>query len=599
MTAPELIGDSWLGTGGRRLSLSDLRGRVVLLDFWTLCCVNCHHVLAELRPLEGEFADVLTVIGVHSPKFEHEKQPSAVAAALARHGIEHPVINDPDMHTWRSYGVRAWPTLVLIDPAGKIAATYSGEGHAHALEVAITDLVHKAETDGTLRRGPGVFQQETLDNQPYRQPGKASMVSGRLLISDTGNHQLAWAELSSPNAPTLRIGTGTRGHHDGPAELAQFNEPYGHALLPPALAAEVGYDVVIADTGNHVLRGLRLADNHISTIAGTGDQWMQGDATNGPARAIRLSTPWDVTWAGERVYIAMAGDHRIWWFEPRTQQLGVWAGTTHEGLTDGALTEAWFAQPSALAPGTDRIWLIDAETSALRWFDDQQVHTEIGTGLFDFGHRDGAAAQALLQHPLGVAVNNDETVLIADSYNGAIRHFDPLTHEVSTVARDLAEPSDVLVLPDELAILVVESAAGRITKVPVAQRSAVSGPAQRTIRPPLIVAPGQVQLEVVFQPPTGQKQDDRFGPSTQLTVDASAPDLLLDGAGTTTSLTRALQIGIAEPGVLHIAAKAASCDIITDDEQHAACHMHQQDWGIPIEVSEQGTSHIRLVLAGH
>ena len=128
MSAPALVGDAWLGTGGLRLDLESLRGRIVLLDFWTLCCVNCHHVLAELRPIEEEFADVLTVIGVHSPKFEHEKNPDSVTAAMQRHGITHPVLNDPNMSTWQAYGVRAWPTLVaMCTPGAQLTALHNGK----------------------------------------------------------------------------------------------------------------------------------------------------------------------------------------------------------------------------------------------------------------------------------------------------------------------------------------------------------------------------------------------------------------------------------------------------------------------------------------
>lgn len=599
MTTPELVGDTWLGTGGQRLTLTDLRGRVVLLDFWTLCCVNCHHVLAELRPLEEKYADVLTVVGVHSPKFDHEKDPNAVAAAMQRHGIEHPVLNDPNMATWAAYGVRAWPTLVLIDPDGEIAGTFSGEGHAHALDTAIGDLVARSQGQGTLRRGPSRFVGEPADSGAYLQPGKLTILGEeRLLVSDTGRHSLVLTSLTEPNTVWGRIGTGTRGRTDGAADVAQFNEPYGHAVLPPELATAVGYDVVVADTGNHLLRGLRLSDGVVRTVAGTGAQWMQGDATSGDAHEVNLSTPWDVAAVDELVYVAMAGDHRIWVFDPRLGCVWVHAGTTHEGRVDAAAPEAWFAQPSALAADGERLWVVDAETSALRWMDDFGVHTAIGKGLFDFGHVDGPAHSALLQHPLGAALLPDGTVAIADSYNGAIRHYDPNTAVVGTLARELSEPSDLVVLPGGEALLVAEAAAGRVTRVPLADRTTVAGQARRTMRPPLVVAPGEVRLEVVFEAPAGQKLDDRFGPSTYLNVDASSPELLLEGAGAGIELVRRLRIGHAGSGVLHVAAKGASCDVPAGADDHPACHMHQQDWGIPVQVRPDGADAIRLVLSG-
>jgi sugar lactone lactonase YvrE len=255
--------------------------------------------------------------------------------------------------------------------------------------------------------------------------------------------------------------------------------------LPEQVAAQVGYDVVIADSGNHALRGLRLSDLQVTTIAGTGEQWMQGDATTGPATEVRLSTPWDVEYADDVVYVAMAGEHRIWAFDPIAGDVRVHAGTTNEGLTDGVLAQAWFAQPSALVRDGANVWVIDAETSALRVMTPTAIESRIGRGLFDFGHVDGPAGSALLQHPLGAALLPDGSLLIADSYNAALRRFDPANGHVSTIARDLAEPSDVVVLAEEAAVLVVESAAGRITKVPIDAGILVSGEAMRTIRPAL------------------------------------------------------------------------------------------------------------------
>ena len=130
--APQLVGRGWLNTGGRSYGLRDFRGKVLLLDFWTFCCVNCLHVLDELRPLEAEFADVLVTVGVHSPKFEHEADPAALAAAVERYAVHHPVLDDPDLTTWQAYAVRAWPTLVVVDPEGYVVHVAAGEGHAEA-----------------------------------------------------------------------------------------------------------------------------------------------------------------------------------------------------------------------------------------------------------------------------------------------------------------------------------------------------------------------------------------------------------------------------------------------------------------------------------
>lgn len=594
----ELIGDTWLGTGGRQLTLADFRGRIVLLDFWTLCCVNCHHVLAELRPIEERFSDVLTVVGIHSPKFEHEKQPESVLAAMQRHGISHPVLNDPNLQTWQAYGVRAWPTLVLLDSEGEVASTFSGEGHGHAIEARIEELVRAAELNGTLRRGPDFFVTPEEAETPYLQPGKALILrDGRLVISESGRHRLVITAVDAPNEPLEWVGTGDRGLIDGVEP--QLNEPYGLTQLPADVAAQVGYDVVIADSANHALRGWSLETGEVRTIAGNGEQWMQGDPTHGNAWDVPLSTPWDVAWDGDRVVIAMAGEHRIWEFDPLQGSVGAFAGTTNEGLVDGSLTQAWFAQSSGIAASDDRLWVIDAETSALREISDGQVRTRIGKGLFDFGHVDGHASDALMQHPLGLAVLPDGRLLIADSYNGAVRAFDPDADQVITLLRNLSEPSDVVLHPDGDRILVVEAAAGRISTHALASGESVHSGAMRTMRPALDVCAGTLTIEVVFDPPPGEKRDDRYGTATQLVISASPPSLLVDGAGTGADLKRTIVIdGSHAQGVLHVAAKGASCDVPSDEQPYPACRIHQQDWGIPISITATGERHIVLPLSG-
>lgn len=601
MSAPALIGDTWFGTGDRRLNLDDLRGRIVLLDFWTLCCVNCHHVLAELRPIEAKYSDVLTVVGVHSPKFEHEKNPESVRSAIERHGIDHPVLNDPNLATWSGYGVRAWPTLVLIDPLGEVVAQYSGEGHAHAIDATIAEMVKVHEAAGTLIRGDDVFIAPPPPRSIYRQPGKAVLLDeGTLLVSDSANHRLVITDPENPNTIVRTIGGGTRGLRDGSAVEAQFNEPYGVVRLPDDLAAVVGYDLVVADSVNHALRGVVLATGAVTTVAGTGEQWMQGDSSHGDARSTRLSTPWDVTWHEGRVVVAMAGEHRIWSFDPINSSVEVFAGTTNEGLVDGKRDQAWFAQPSAVVSDGDVLWVVDSETSAIRRIEGDAVTSPIGHGLFDFGHVDGAASEALLQHPLGAAVLPDGSLVIADSYNGAVRRYDPSTESVTTIARDLREPSDAVFLAASATLLVVESAAGRLTAIPIVAGERVQSERLRTSRPAIAVAPGVVTIEVIFEPPPGEKRDDRYGPSTQLVVSSSPGGLISSGAGTTADLVREIHVeAVAAEGVLHVAAKGASCDDTGGDpEAHAACHIHQQDWGVPIVIDPAGERVVRLVLSG-
>ncbi|MET1022108.1 MAG: NHL domain-containing thioredoxin family protein, partial [Arthrobacter sp.] len=580
-------------------------------------------------------------VGVHSPKFEHEADPVALAAAVERYEIRHPVLDDPELDTWKAYTARAWPTLVVIDPEGYIVAHLSGEGHAGGLAVLIPELIAEHEAKGTLHRGDGPYVAPEPTSGTLRFPGKALYLpggrgvgsapeSGSWLVTDTGHHRLV--ELSTDFQTVLATyGSGDKGHADGNAATARFNEPQGLVLLPEDVAAEAGYDVVIADSVNHRLRGLSLADGTVSTLAGNGVQRL---LETGPARVdeegaaygarleadplrVSLSSPWDVVWSTKlnSVVVAMAGVHQIFSFDPRSGAVSILAGNGLEGLLDGPAEEAWFAQSSGLAEDADgNIWVADSETSALRKLviDDGgtvTVESAVGKGLFDFGFRDGEASEARLQHPLGVTVLPDGSVAIADTYNGAVRRFDPATGTVSTLARGLSEPSDVIVDHTQVAgaeplLVVVEANKHQLVYVPIPKEAQqVDEGAAQTHRPKSPVAPGLLELNVRFTAPTGQKLDDRWGDPTQLKISSTPPELLVSGGGTSVGLLRTLELASDVPeGVLHITARAAACDGPEDADgeipDHAACHLYQQDWGIPVLLQADGDTELVLDLRG-
>ncbi|UFU06240.1 NHL domain-containing thioredoxin family protein [Ruania halotolerans] len=606
--ASELAGRGWLNTGGAELTLADLRGKVVILDFWTFCCINCLHVLDELRELEERFREELVIVGVHSPKFAHEADPAALAAAVERYGVAHPVLDDAEMTTWTAYTARAWPTLVVIDPDGYVVAQVAGEGHAPALGRLLDELIAEHEARGTLHRGEGPYVPPDPPSTLLRFPAKAlRLPNGNLLVADAGHHSLA--ELT-PDGEMLvrRIGSGERGAQDGVLNGASFNEPNGLCLLPPELRERLGYDVVVADTVNHLIRGVRLSDGAVHTVAGTGRPYRVGAPDNvDPDHRLpdrlrqNLSSPWDVAWVPRlgAVLVAMAGTHTLWALDDEQDRLEPIGGTMHEGLVDGELSQAWFAQPSGLAAGADgQVWLADAETSALRLAQftggfSGEVSTAVGEGLFEFGHRDGPAGTALLQHPLDVCVLGDGSIAVADTYNGAVRRYDPLTREVTTLASDLAEPSGLLLADGHL--LVVESAAHRLTRVPLGAAVAHDGDAHRMQRPVTEVG-AQVELRVLFTPAPGTTLDERYGPATQVSVAATPPSLLAWGHGQDTDLSRELHLTEGE-GVLHVSARAAACDGDPSVE-FPACHLAQQDWGIPVRVVPGGASELELPLFG-
>lgn len=429
VTAPEFPeGLEWLNTK-RPLTLRDLRGKVVLLDFWTYCCINCMHVLPELKKLERRFERELVVIGVHSAKFPAERETENIRQAILRYGIEHPVVNDREMLVWRLYGARAWPTLVLIDPRGKIVGQVSGEITAEVFGTVIAEVIRTFDARGQIDRRPIRFEleRERAPEPVLSFPGKvlADAASGRLFIADSNHHRIVVVALADGTILDV-IGQGEAGFRDGDFETAQFRHPQGLAVR--------GAMLYVADTENHAIREVNMNARQVRTIAGTGHQLRRPFHPGGPALQVDLNSPWDVVLVDDQLYIAMAGSHQLWVLDLKTKVARPYAGSGYEGCQDGPLLEASLAQPSGLATDGRRLYVADSEASAIRAVDLDprgRVETLVGEDLFVFGDRDGPSHRARLQHPLGVAFH-DGVLYVADTYNNKIKKLFPIVRQVVT-----------------------------------------------------------------------------------------------------------------------------------------------------------------------
>jgi DNA-binding beta-propeller fold protein YncE len=382
-------------------------------------------VLAALeRELEGE---PFVAIGVHSPKFPNERDADMVRQAVRRYGITHPVVVDSGMEIWRRFGVRAWPTLVLLDAEGRVAATGSGEPDRGPLLAAVRGLLDDARELGLLAGGPPAVRREPPAAGSLSYPGKVVADGDRVYVSDTGHNQVVVASLAE--GEVARIGSGEPGLADGPFAEARFSHPNGLAL--------VGGDLLVADTGNHALRRVDLAAGTVGTVAGTGEKGRGIRREAGPASAIALRSPWDLAWDGSLLYVAMAGAHQIWFYDPAAGEAGPFAGTGREACVDGPAGQAAFAQPSGLALLGAVLWVADSEVSSVRAVEGLSarpwVRLAAGSGdLFGFGDRDGPAVDALFQHPIGIAPG-DGVLYVADSYNHKVRVLDPAEETVRTL----------------------------------------------------------------------------------------------------------------------------------------------------------------------
>jgi len=452
--APELPQDFvWLNTP-RPLSLRELRGQLVILDFWTYCCVNCMHVLPVLDALERRHAgEPIHVIGVHSAKFEGERDPERIADAIERYGVHHPVVVDRDMKIWHDFAVRSWPTLVVVRPDGTLGAVAPGEPDPAVLESFVVAELERAKKRGTLAAKPfelGAVAPRAQHTLSF--PGKLALAAnGRIAVSDSGHHRVLL--LSRDGEVLATIGSGVPGHRDGAFDEARLDDPQGLVFDPS------GRVLYVADAKAHAVLRVDLDAQAVTTIAGDGRLGEAPIVGTSDARTTRLRSPWDLAYAkkrregesGDLLYVALAGSHQIGVIDLEAGTLTCVSGNGAESMNDGPLAEATFSQPSglALAESHHELWLADSETSSLRMIDFHHgtVRTVVGAGLFDFGDLDGPHNLARLQHCLGVTFV-EGSVIVADTYNHKLKRIDARTGEVQTlfVGADghiLREPGDV------------------------------------------------------------------------------------------------------------------------------------------------------------
>lgn len=446
-------GAPWFNVS-RPLTGADLSGRVVLLDFFTPGCINCIHVLPETERLEREFGDRLLVIGVNSPKFSASQHSGNIRGFIARYHIRHPVLTDANMTLWQRYHVFAWPTQILLGPDHQVVDQFIGEGQYASIRRAIIQTLKQARAEHALRLGRLPLKPLPMHRQGLLQPGKVAVSANYVAISDTGHNRIL---LLDPAGKLLRvIGSGHAGHADGAPGKASFDGPQGLAFA--------GHALYVADTTNQLIRRIALPSGRVSTVAGNGKQAFGVSGTH-PARQVALNSPWGLRRVGDLLYIAMAGDHQVWRLDLHSDRIGPYAGSGVEGLSDGPLDQAAFAQSSGLAYHAGTLFVADPEASAVRAIDlaKGQVKTLIGHGLFDFGLRNGPAAQALLQHDQGLAWLNGK-LYIADTFNNAIRVYDPATGKVSTLVSGLAQPGGVAAFGPHT-LLVADTNANRMVSV--------------------------------------------------------------------------------------------------------------------------------------
>jgi thiol-disulfide isomerase/thioredoxin len=461
----------------RPLTPADLKGRAVLLDFFTPGCINCVHMLPAEQQLERHFGARLVIIGIDSPKFTASSTRPGLEAFIERYQLTHPIVLDPESSLWNAYGVQAWPTLILIGPDGQIRNTLIGEQTFEQLAGPIEAALAGAPPASSLKPLP--LKAMKMRQAALSTPGGIAVSATQVAIADSAHHRVVLADHSGKLQAV--IGDGCPGHADGDYAHAEFVRPQGLTFHDGAL--------YVADTEGQTISRIDLAKHTVTTLAGNGRRGfdVRGDK---PARQATLNSPWDVAWSGGKLYISMAGNHQLWRYDPANGRIGAWAGTGAEGLVDGPRGEAEFAQPSGLSVHGNVLYDVDPESSSVRAISlpDGNVQTLAGKGLFDFGMRNGKTGHALLQHPEGI-VWHAGSLYIADTFNNALRKLDLASHEISTVAGSLDRPLAVAALSADTLLVAsgdgnridaVHLPDGKVTPWPIAGLRAPDAKACRT-----------------------------------------------------------------------------------------------------------------------
>lgn len=431
--------------------LVDLKGKLLLIDFFTYCCINCLHILPYLTHIESSFSvtDGLVVIGVHSAKFNNERDSANIQLAAERYSIQHPIINDSDISIWTSMEITCWPTLLLVSPTGKLIYVMIGEVHIKMLHDLVQHVLEYYKTHQLIKpHNLPISQGKVSKTGILSYPGKLHLNSdnGMLYISDTAHHRILEVECKSYTVVRV-IGSGRRGNKDGNLSEAEFNSPHGLDTR--------GNFLYVADTENHLIRVINIKDGIINTLCGTG---LQGnDKVGGALNTMQeISSPWDIVIGGDVIYIAMAGTHQIWvhfledttWIKGENYKAGTtirFAGNGEEANRNNSYPHhACFAQPSGISLniGNGILYVADSESGTIRAVSikDGSVAGIVGGGLdpmdlFAYGDENGIGRKAKLQHPMGVAFNeSNHCIYIADTYNHKIKMITVANKECTTLA---------------------------------------------------------------------------------------------------------------------------------------------------------------------
>lgn len=452
-------------------ALEKLRGRIVLLHFFNAANVNSLHMVQELRAIEAKHHDGLSLIGIHTPKFDHERHPDNVLKAINRMYMRHPVANDADWVAWRQFGIQAWPSVAVLDAEGRVAGIVAGEGHREQIDSLVTSLLDDAANRDIRFYEPTQMVSRPEPRTALNFPGKVFATESALFVADSGHNRIL--ECTHDGRVIRQVGTGTAAYLDGKFGDAAFQDPQGMAMIKDML--------YVADRGNHCVRRVHMITGEVDTVAGNGQHGHPPTQDYAEPTRVALNSPWALVAAGEKLLVAMAGQHQIWALDLNRKRLNLYSGTGKIGREDGDGMFATFAKPTGLAYANQVLYVADADGSAIRAVrSDGRVQTLIGAGLYEFGDQDGVPAQARLQHPMDLAADaNGQILWVVDTYNNKLKAISLRGGGAKTIniAYRFHQPSGIATLPGKLFIantgahevVRIDTTNGQVTRLPIAE----------------------------------------------------------------------------------------------------------------------------------
>ncbi len=411
----------------RPLTVEDFKDRVILLDFWTYACVNCIQALPEIKKIEKEFGNKLLIIGIHSGKFDNEKDVAAIRKAIVKYDINYPVLHDPDLKIWNNFALKSWPTFIVINPHGNIEKIVVGEDNLGKIRKNIRKLASRFKYEINRDPVPLALEKNNIIGNVLTFPTKIEYAANFsyktrkipvLFISNSGANSIIASSLTGETV--LKIGSGKEGFEDGSLGVASFSKPRG--LLFD------GKKLYVADSGNNALRMVDFENGMVSTLVGSGKKGKIISDSYMEAKNVDLASPNDIAFFPNKDVIAIAntGSNQILGYNIDKKTIAVLAGNGAAGMAQNTL-----AEPSALAPYQDRLYFLDAASSSLRVLDKNgSIKTLVGQGVNKFGNKNGDKEVALMQHPIGLMVD-DTGAYIADSFNHIIRKYSFSTNKIS------------------------------------------------------------------------------------------------------------------------------------------------------------------------